>query len=87
MEVRIGLTQVPKELEIDLGDDVDGSALSADIEKAVESGSGVLWLTDKRGRKTGVPVAKLAYVEIGPHGDGHRVGFGVPSVPASARKK
>lgn len=83
MEVRIGMTQVAKELDVELADDVDGTALSKEIERTVESGSGVLWLTDKRGRRIGIAVAKIAYIEIGPLGESHRVGF----VPPASKKK
>jgi hypothetical protein len=36
----------------------------------------MLWLTDRKGRRVGVPAAKLAYVEIGSASDERRVGFG-----------
>jgi len=36
----------------------------------------VLWLTDRKGRQVGVPVAKVAYVEIGSPHDERRIGFG-----------
>ena len=39
-----------------------GPARSSD---ALADDDRVLWLTDKRGRQVGVPVAKIAYVEIG----------------------
>ncbi len=86
MEVRIGMIQVPRELDVDMGDQVDGDQLSADIEKLVGEGSGVLWLTDKKGKRVGVPIAKLAYIEIGPHGESHRVGFGGPPPAAKSKK-
>ena len=35
-----------------------------------------LWLTDRRGRQYGVPVDKLAYVEIGSSEASRRIGFG-----------
>lgn len=75
MDVRIGLTQSPKELEIPLEDDTDPEKLRADVESALGSG-GTLWLTDRKGRQIGVPVDKLAYVEIGSPSDDRRIGFG-----------
>ena len=36
----------------------------------------MLWLTDRKGRQVGVPVDKIAYVEIGSADDGRRIGFG-----------
>ncbi len=75
MDVRIGLTQTPKELEVQLEDDADAAALKKQVEKALADGS-TLWLTDRRGRQVGVPAAKLAYVEIGSPKDDRRIGFG-----------
>lgn len=77
MDVRIGVAQVPKELHLELADDVDRDKLVAEIESRVGSGEGVLWLTDRKGRRVGVPTAKLAYVEVGGPDETHRVGFGV----------
>lgn len=75
MEVRIGVLHTAREIELDLGDDADADKVSKQIETAIASGEGVLWLTDRRGRRVGVPAQRLAYVEIGPSGD-RRVGFG-----------
>jgi hypothetical protein len=75
VDVRIGVTYSPKELEVELGDDVKPDKLKAEIDGAL-GGSGALWLTDKRGRQVAVPVDKVAYVEIGSPEDSHRIGFG-----------
>lgn len=75
MEVRIGVTQSVKEIEVEL-DDAEREKTLAAITSSVTSGEGVLWLTDKRGRTIGVPAAKVAYVEIGSPADERRVGFG-----------
>ena len=77
MEVRIGVTYTPKELEVELGDGADRDQLLKDIEAAVGNDSGMLWLTDRKGRTIGVPASKLAYVEVGSPKDERRVGFGV----------
>lgn len=78
MDVRIGITDTPKELEVELGDDTDRDAVLTDISKALDKGDGVLWLTDRRGRQVGVPVVKVAYVEVGAPSPDRRVGFGAP---------
>ena len=75
MDVRIGLIQNPKELELQLGDDADAEALRSQVDAAL-SGGGTLWLTDRRGRQVGVSAEKLAYVEIGSPEDTRRIGFG-----------
>lgn len=77
MEVRIGVTHTPKELEVELADDTDRATLMGDIEQALTNENGVLWLTDRRGRRVGVPVGRVAYVEVGSPHDERRVGFGV----------
>lgn len=75
MEVRIGVTQTPKEIEVELGDGSRDQVMK-DIEAAMSDEGGVLWLTDRRGRTVGVPAAKIAYIEIAPTED-RRVGFSV----------
>ena len=74
MEVRIGVTQSVKEIELDL-EDADRDATLKSITDSVTSGEGVLWLTDKRGRTVGVPASKVAYVEVGSPAEERRVGF------------
>lgn len=76
MEVRIGVTQSPREIEVDLGDEADAAAVVKSVEDALNGGVSVLWLTDRKGRRVGVPAAKLAYVEIGSPNEERRVGFG-----------
>jgi hypothetical protein len=75
VDVRIGLIQNAKELELELDDDADAAALRTQVDAAFRDG-GTLWLTDRKGRQVGVAVAKLAYVEIGSPDDGRRIGFG-----------
>jgi len=78
VDVRIGITHTPKELEVEMPDDVDRDKVVADIEKLLKTGDGVLWLTDRKGRRVGVPVVKVAYVEVGAPTSERRVGFGAP---------
>ncbi len=75
MEVRIGVTYVQREITVDMGDGVDGDRLVEEIKEAVGEDSTMLWFTDRRGRRVGVPTGKLAYVEVGPEGSERRVGF------------
>ncbi|MDQ6615703.1 MAG: DUF3107 domain-containing protein [Actinomycetota bacterium] len=82
MEVRIGVTQSPREIEVDLGDDADAAAVAKSVEDALTGDPGVLWLTDRKGRKVGIAAAKLAYVEIGSPNEERRVGFGAHSAGA-----
>jgi hypothetical protein len=75
VDVRIGVTYTPKEIEVELADDTDRDQLISTIEDAISTDGKVLWLTDRRGRRVGVPSSKLAYVEIGAGAAQHRVGF------------
>jgi hypothetical protein len=74
VEVRIGVSQSPKELALDLGE-VDREQVIKDITKTLADDDAVLWLTDKKGRTVGVPVAKVAYVEVDSAVEERRVGF------------
>ncbi len=76
MDVRIGVTYTAKEIDIDLPEGADAAAVRADVEQALGGDDGVLWFTDRRGRQVGVPVAKVAYVEIGSPEADRRIGFG-----------
>ena len=74
MEVRIGVVYTPREIVLEMTDDPD------EVSKLVEDGlreqTTLLWLTDSKGRRLGIPFDKLAYVEIsGPDAD-RKVGFG-----------
>jgi hypothetical protein len=75
MDVRVGVTQTPKEIVVELADGTDQDKVVADIEAALASEAGVLWLTDRKGRRVGVPATKVAYVEIGHPSEDRRVGF------------
>lgn len=72
MEVKIGIQNSARELTIN----VEGSAedLAESVNSAVENKTGVLTLTDTKGRTLLVPVASLAYVEVGVGVEG-KVGF------------
>lgn len=78
MDVRIGIAQSAKELEVELPEDADRDDVIGDIDKTLGSPEGVLWLTDRKGRRVGVPVAKVAYVEVDAPTTERRVGFGAP---------
>ncbi|MFP5319040.1 MAG: DUF3107 domain-containing protein [Acidimicrobiia bacterium] len=74
MNIRIGMIYTPKELEIELADDA-GAGIVDEITEAVTKDTGMLWLTDRKGRRVGVATAKVAWVELGPESEGRRVGF------------
>ena len=76
MDVRIGVTQAPREIIIELADDIDRAAVKSKAEAALSGAVDVLWITDKKGRDIGVASAKIAYVEIGTTESERRIGFG-----------
>ena len=75
MDVHIGVTHSPRELELQLPDDADRAAVKSEVEGALAGESTVLWLTDRKGRDVGVPADKIAYVEIGSATEARRMGF------------
>jgi len=75
VDVRIGVTQAPRELTIDV-DDGERDAVKAAVDAALAGATDVLWVTDKRGKQIGVPAAKIAYVEVGTAEGDRRIGFG-----------
>ena len=74
MEVRIGVLQSLKELSIEVDATVEEVAKA--VDEAMASERQVVWFTDAKGRRIGIPSAKLAYVEIEVGSEARRVGFG-----------
>ncbi|HWT48268.1 MAG TPA: DUF3107 domain-containing protein [Mycobacterium sp.] len=74
MEVKIGITDSPREIVF------SSAQTPGEVEElvaaAVREGSGLLSLSDERGRLFLIHTAKIAYVEIGV-ADARRVGFGI----------
>lgn len=73
MEVKIGVVDSPRELVVNSAQTPD--EVEALVSTALEGErTGLLALTDDKGRKYVLPAARVAYVEIGP-ADSRRVGF------------
>lgn len=72
MEVRIGIVNSPRELSF------ESSQQPAEVEKtvtaAIDAGTGFLRLSDDKGKIYLVPIANLAYVEVGSE-ESRRIGF------------
>lgn len=81
MEVKIGVTDSPRELVF------TSAQTPGEVEQAVTAalgkGSDVLSLTDEKGRRFLVQADKIAYVEIGV-ADTRRVGFGIGASAATS---
>ena len=75
VDVRIGVTQAPREITIEV-EDSSRADVKARIEAALAGAADVLWIADKRGRDIAISSAKIAYVEIGSAEGERRIGFG-----------
>jgi len=76
VDVRIGVTHAPREINIEIGDDTDRDSLKSKVDAALADDDAVLWLTDRRGRDIGIPSERIAYIEIGASNDDRKIGFG-----------
>ena len=63
MEVKIGVQQAPRELTVEVEE--DAAQVEELVKAALADESGLLVLSDTKGRRVLVPTARLAYVELG----------------------
>jgi hypothetical protein len=74
VEVKVGITDSPRELVF------SSAQTPAEVEElvnaAVSGGSGLLSLSDDKGRRFLIQTSKISFVEIGV-ADARRVGFGI----------
>ncbi len=75
VDVRIGVTQAPRELAFEV-DEASHAEVIAAVEAALSGATDVLWITEKRGRRIAVASAKIAFVELGVPDGERRIGFG-----------
>ncbi len=75
MDVRIGVTQSPRELAFEV-DEASHGEVTAAVEAALSGATDVLWITERRGRRIAVAASKIAYVELGVPDGERRIGFG-----------
>ncbi len=73
MDIRIGVTDGPREIVLRVDESVDRAALKSRIETAL-SGGAVLWLTDHKGREVALASSRIAYVDLAPEGS-NPIGF------------
>lgn len=83
MEVKIGVTDSPRELVFNSSQTPD--ELEKVVSDALAKGDGLLSLSDEKGRRFLVQTTRVAYVEIGP-ADSRRVGFGIGTGPVTPPK-
>jgi hypothetical protein len=75
MEIRIGMSQVGREVVVDV-DDANREELKAAVGAALSGATDTRWITDKKGREVAVPGAKIAFVEFGSPESARKIGFG-----------
>jgi len=75
MEVRIGVVHTARELVVET--DEAPEVVAQAVDSAFGSDASVLWLTDSKGRRIGVPTDKIAFVEVASDAGDRQVGFGV----------
>ena len=77
MDIRIGVTQAPREITVEVDDDASlRDSLKASIDQALAGTVATLWITDKKGREVAIASSKIAYVELGSPDSDRRIGFG-----------
>jgi C4-type Zn-finger protein len=77
VDIRIGITQAPREIAIEVEDNAKArEALKKSVDAALKGETATLWITDKKGKDIAIPSAKIAYVEIGSTDAERRIGFG-----------
>lgn len=72
MEIRIGITNTPRELSFETAASADD--VRAKVAAALEQNSTHIELTDVKGNAYIVPTANLGYVELGTE-ESRRIGF------------
>lgn len=72
MEIRIGIVNAPRELSFESAQTAE--ELSEQVQSGLASGTGILRLSDDKGRVYIVPTAGIAYVEVGTE-ESRRIGF------------
>jgi hypothetical protein len=72
MDVRIGISDISRELQVRTTSSAD--EIAAALDEALTNNS-TFELADDKGRRVIVPVTKLAYLDLGP-AEGRPVGFG-----------
>ncbi|MFC4241871.1 DUF3107 domain-containing protein [Gryllotalpicola reticulitermitis] len=72
MEIRIGILNAPRELSFET--DQPAPEVSETVNSAISNANPVLELIDNHGAKYLVPVASIAYVQLGAE-ETRRVGF------------
>lgn len=72
MQARIGIVESGKVIEVEVE---DADAFRTQMESVFSGEQTVYWFTDLKRRSVGIPVNRIAYVEIDPEDATRQVGF------------
>lgn len=72
MEIKVGIQDIARELTVET--ESTAAQVEKDLQQALADG-GLLSLSDEKGRRILVPVAKIAYLDLGQE-KSRPVGFG-----------
>jgi hypothetical protein len=61
VRVRIGMTMISRELDLEVE---DAELVVRSFEQAVQEGEKLLWVVDEDGRRHGLVVDKIAYLDV-----------------------
>jgi len=76
VDIRIGVTDTPREINLVLADDASRDDIKGAVSAAMSGASDALWLIDEKGREVAIPAARIAYVELSAEGETSPIGFG-----------
>lgn len=72
MNARIGVAESNKVVEFEVD---DAAQFRRELEEVFASAQEVFWITDQKKRSVGVPVARIAFIEIDSEDGARTVGF------------
>jgi hypothetical protein len=72
VRVKIGMAATPRELDLEIE---DAESLVGSLQQALDGGEKILWVVDEEGRRHGLVVVKIAYVNL-EAGSSKTIGFG-----------
>jgi hypothetical protein len=72
VHVKFGMADTTREIDVDVE---DAGALLADLEKAIAAGDRILWVTEEDGRRYGLVVDRIVFVDVEPERTRTGIGF------------
>lgn len=72
MRVKFGMADTIREVDVEVD---DGDALIAEVERAIAEGDKMLWVTTDEGRRYGLVVDRIVFVDVEPQKQRTGIGF------------